>query len=929
MSSSNQKEVSFQKFLTLMDNIHDFGNTGRADKALKGTYEEDEIDKLDDDDVDKDMNEDDEEDITIGKAFNTSFLIDFLMLGYMHDEFKKLINIDFNQNYIKNKSNCINIPFKNSANPNNTTKKYIFKSDSLPKTICQKFYFPTYANKIIFRSKAPEKITRDILIDYLEKERMGRKIKFDEKNMYAIPNDIDTNYNFSGKIRKSNCLILNLGNKDIKSAPSRLNPTIFDEFQRYKGRENNVSVLSKYKYKREPNKNKLHDNYKVYTCDGLYKHPETGKVIYPAKPASGVFQKDRLDTISQGKIIYEALKEFYGVTKITYITDANQMNNEWFSVEKGSHYLGKFNEYDSFKIKKTEVTNNNGNSNSGFGDEEILYVKKEFQEYSLLKTAGELLFIDEFRVKPNLLNNDFLVEYKINGYDEQEIDTKENTNSNSKKDPRGLSLFLLLFNEINKKTLGFKQIGSLTADKVKKIIYDIKNVGLKALESTYKITLKLKKTQDEENNNATEKLIPLFPTDFIMCLLDFKRSMDYLYVKACQQANTRTNIEYTKNSDNNQYEGTQRSAEDYKNHKYVFVSTDRSAVCYSLMLGNPTILTTPVVRSENSNEHKCHRGSHLITVYNPLYGTNANVQNARNNAQVKARAQAQNARIKSLSNTEKKNAEFARREQERLNAQNLEIVENAENAELEKLLEDEPPVLRNNDRNTNVLKMRALAAAAAIPDIVDEIDELEAVGDIDELFKDKCKTFKIDLAELNKKERGRIYDPFRDKNINKANKQFEEIMKGILKQCEKYPSSGGANSKTQVSKSLLNQQIPLTTDLETICEVDSPMYIFFDFYGQLTPTISFFWFMIFKCLLYFTFGDDMDISNCKKFKEMNKSNVKSQNIKSNILPNVSINSKKLQNQNNIRQNNNTRSQRDQQSRVAPAAGGKKINKIKK
>jgi hypothetical protein len=70
-------------------------------------------------------------------------------------------------------------------------------------------------------------------------------------------------------------------------------------------------------------------------------------------------------------------------------------------------------------------------------------------------------------------------------------------------------------------------------------------------------------------------------------------------------------------------------------------------------------------------------------------------------------------------------------------------------------------------------------------------------------------------------------------------------------------------------ESILVQEIPLQ-NLESICEVGSPMYIFFNFYSKISDNINFFWYVTFKSLLYFTFGDDMDKADCELYIESQK-----------------------------------------------------------
>lgn len=84
--------------------------------------------------------------------------------------------------------------------------------------------------------------------------------------------------------------------------------------------------------------------------------------------------------------------------------------------------------------------------------------------------------------------------------------------------------------------------------------------------SNYDIVIKTFKIVNEKKDYSYAKLIP---RNFCKCLIDFKRSMDYLQVKACKEFNNKN-----------------------KNKTCVFVSTDRPAILFSILNNCPTIKTT-------------------------------------------------------------------------------------------------------------------------------------------------------------------------------------------------------------------------------------------------------------------------------------------------------------------------------------------------
>jgi hypothetical protein len=114
--------------MSLLDTIHDYGNIGRAENVFNRNQENE-------NNVTNTNSNSQEE---ISTSLN-SILVDFVMLGYFHKYFRKILNLK--DIYVTQEEKC------NQAN-----SSFI--------NMCKKFYFPTYADKLIFRSSNPEEIQK-------------------------------------------------------------------------------------------------------------------------------------------------------------------------------------------------------------------------------------------------------------------------------------------------------------------------------------------------------------------------------------------------------------------------------------------------------------------------------------------------------------------------------------------------------------------------------------------------------------------------------------------------------------------------------------------------------------------------------------------------------------------------------------------------
>jgi hypothetical protein len=846
--SSEEDRKKMQLFLSIMDTVHDFSNKSRADKALKESLETNTKNvEIEDEDISK----------LLG---STAFLIDFIMLGYFHDKFRKIIGLDKNKNYIENEYNCKSIPYINSATRIQNTSRKTFTSNSVTEEICKDFYLPTYGKRILFRTEEPENIIKKVLFEYLS---VNKKIYYNEDQ---IPINIDT------KISNKASIILDLGNQSVEEKETNLEyiPDFKQEFKN-SSKTNNWFIPDKCKYTNKTikhNKGDLKPEYEIYKCEyveqldkesykrrlenkliikqkeltnshitgnkkeknaiekqinllneKLNKNYKEGVVIFKERQKSGVYKE--LDIKIQSEIIYNALRNFYNVEKITYITDENQMNNNWFKVfnsksdsfEEDTWYKGKFIEYDSGSQTVEEyikITNDRGKERRQLHPS----LKTEFQTYILKKTENELLFFDELGCYSR--GEEYNIGYKVNSKFE-EIQLKQN-----KEDKKGLPLFMLFINEINKKTIEYKSLSSVPLKTKKELLDTTKNIALTAIEETYKLTVKF--GQKDRTNIGDNSLIQLNPNEFILALFDLKRSMDYLFVKACTNAN--------KDED--------------ESHKYVFVSNDRSAVCYSLMQGNPTILTNKVASTENSkNIKKCNRGEHFITLYNP----DSIPQNVRTS---QIQGIAQNVRKSQIQGI----AQNVRKSQIQGVPQNV-------NDEVDEEVEEDEG---DTEEET---KLKFLEKKGSIMSLfLTKLDNIKNKRIFDNRFLD------TKISEFNNEKNSNITkDDFCYYLSIMSHSAYVSSIKNKIKDYDLYCSSltGGQNNSSNISNSILDETIPIDERyLESICEIGSPMYILFQYYGQLNPTISFFWFITFKSLLYFSFGNDMDQTDCVKFAEMNK-----------------------------------------------------------
>jgi len=447
-----------QHFLSLMDTIHDYGNTGRTAKAITRKS------------LGVDENDDEYDDDTF--TFNKAYLVDFLMLALIQNDFKDIIGLSKKHNYLVSRANC-------------KSEKVI--QQQIQQDICSRFYFPTFEGKVVFRSPKPEAITKDIL--------------------------------FASKQYQENI--------DIVTNIESLTPTQF---------ENIISL---------------------------------------PKLQSGDIDEKR-------EHLKSILCKVLNCSTIVYVVDANALDNKIF--EKAI-YRGLFVKYDAAPAntnvaKNVKPTKTTLTKTPNFDEDENI-VLPEFQEYALSKASKELLYLDELMV--NKEGSEYIVSFKVHNSPNKspyKIYTDIETNN---KFSKGLGLFVQLINAINENTLGVQKMGKESKDNLKD---KLERLGMQCFMDKYSTTL------DMFSNNTGDSVLKLGKVDFILALFDFKRAMDYLYVKACHTANTNA-TDMTK--------------------KFVFVSSDRSAIYYAINLGCPCVLTMPSIK------YGSRKGEQDIIVYNPYY----------------------------------------------------------------------------------------------------------------------------------------------------------------------------------------------------------------------------------------------------------------------------------------------------------------------
>lgn len=334
-------------------------------------------------------------------------------------------------------------------------------------------------------------------------------------------------------------------------------------------------------------------------------------------PAEGIYTN--IDSSEDNFL--NIVRKFYDTDEVAFAYDSNGIENTWM---ENNRYKGLFVDYDSLNqdpkvkmVKKKEKVNDDEDFLGGAG-----IVLKEFQQYKLTKKNNELILFDNVSIVKN--QSDFVAKLSLAN---QTKEVKTETRS------KGLPLFLRFFDEITKRTLGYKNIS--TSNFIKdQLSKGLKKLCLEEFKQMYKITL------DELDENEDE-YVALKKEDFIKALFDIKRSMDYLYVKACCTANMREKLAVNPGFRKNAL-ATAQDLPKKQQKKFIFVSLDKSAIAYALMLNTPCILTTTqggykYIELFNPEE-VFHNYDEILDEYK-----NVNAKNNRQNTTKNAKTIVQNA----------------------------------------------------------------------------------------------------------------------------------------------------------------------------------------------------------------------------------------------------------------------------------------------
>jgi hypothetical protein len=260
--------------------------------------------------------------------------------------------------------------------------------------------------------------------------------------------------------------------------------------------------------------------------------------------------------------LYKLCQTIYKTKKIIYILDANSFSikpfcikrtdtiiaqtNTTFSQHNNTIFKGLFNAYELMQFKqvhdfgalhrfiKSQTTLKTPSSED---DTDCVQVEDYFN-YKLTKEKNELLFVDEIGVQMNI-NNRYYLYRKINT-NEFIIDFRSISGN------RGVPLF----------ATGLKDVLNLD------LTY-IRNSALDIISKVFGIRM----SNASRSNSSTNSII-LNRYDYVYALFDFKRTMDYLQVKACIEGN-----------------------KIYKDATYIFVSNDRLAIQYAILNNCPCLRT--------------------------------------------------------------------------------------------------------------------------------------------------------------------------------------------------------------------------------------------------------------------------------------------------------------------------------------------------
>jgi hypothetical protein len=476
------------------------------------------------------------------------------------------------------------------------------------------------------------------------------------------------------------------------------------------------------------------------------------------------------------------VKLFYDVDEVYFAYDSNGIENIWM---ENNRYKGVFVDFDSLN-QDAKIKIKKGGMPLGFIDRNY---EEEFQQYKLTKKKHELILFDTISIINK--ENNYIVKLSF-GSQTKEIKTENRS--------KGLPMFLKFFDEITKRTLGYKNIS--TSNFIKdQLAKGLKKLCLDEFKIMYKITL-------QELDDSEKEYLKLKKEDFIKALFDIKRSMDYLYVKACCTANMREKLAANPGFPINAKKAINLPNKQEK--KFIFVSLDKSAIAYALMLNTPCILTTT------------QGGYKYIELFNPdekFYNYDEILDEYSNN----------NANANANANTSQRNS--ARNAKNTLHNTFEYIKQDPHFKELLNYLQNIKFIAPNS------IKLGQGATEYKLDECDSWMEQLPSRSkQYAPIMKKICEDYKM---QVSKRVGGN--------NIQKNNNTNTEL------------------ENAHIDDGVMDQQIPLN-DLLSFAEFGSPFYMFLQFYSQLSPSIDFFWFITFKTYFFITYGDMMDKVQEKEFE---------------------------------------------------------------
>ena len=530
-------------------------------------------------------------------------------------------------------------------------------------------------------------------------------------------------------------------------------------------------------------KNAIAGNHPLYltnTCINIG-HGDLYKKKILTAPATKMWKREdpKLD-------LYNIVKRLLHSDKVSYVYDINGIPNEWFCVEKGTVYNGAFKTYDSAKHDGQEggMPMNDELQNSVDDTNCVIHCHRnpketECQTYGLYKSEGELVQLDELFLEYDEGSNQYEFFYKCIGNIPRTITINDKQSFNEVK------MLKTIMHCINVHT--FSKLNDMESG----IVTELDKVGLKIIKDALNMTLM------SDTDPKAKSYIKLTKDQFIRVMFDLKRAGDYMFVKACVSANNNPDMK-TSNT-----------------HKFVYVSNDRSAICYSLLKNNPCILTT-WTDSEGWT----------LTIYNP------------------------DAHLQSVTYQQEQDKKYVSN-----------IVSSAV-SKVRKIQNSRTRMDAWDKQRRFIDAVKKLSAKSKydarldmyVPKIEDET--IESL-----VLPEDFQAFREYVNEQHATVKGKIRDRVSFKKSDDDYKAY--IVKERNKDWFDAPSRGGSKKKrggTGMSRQeddtgIADFVIPVSDVLKHAVHPKSELYAFMKFYGKLSPTITFFKFNVFKHVFYMMFGE--------------------------------------------------------------------------